>query len=234
MKIINLDKEIFEHAFILCEKKFSYEEIINVLKNGSDVEKQIAILKIRFIENHEDAKLLVSHLTGQDGPIRESVAVKLNELLVENCKIFDDVDFYPTYVDAVCDVNPNVSRNVISYLPKLEFAGELFDLLIKKTEKIFERIEKPDTEQKNFLTVRLFNLYWCLEAIGELLVAKNNLIVENRLNGLLEKSAVFNNYTIDEKIARIISLPFFNDVRCKIEKKIQNTDNFYVKRYLKQ
>lgn len=233
MKVINLDKEIFEHACNLCERDFSYEEIINILKFGNDVEKQIAILKISYIQNKEDANLLVSHLTGHDGPIREAVAVKLNELFsLDKSELLDNKDFYPVFVDAVCDVNPNVSRTVISYLSKLNSLENLLELLLNKVERVYDRIEAPDIDQKNFLTVRLFNLYWCFEAIGELLEGIKHFGDVERLCGLLEKAVLFNNYTIDEKVARILRLSFFENNREQIFSKIQNIDNFYVKRYL--
>ena len=121
MKVINLDKEIFEQACSLCEAEFSEEQILEVLKSGTDVEKQIAILKIDNIASEELVQMLVAHLTGQDGPIREVSAIKLNELLkYKNCTFFDDEKFYSVYVNAVCDVNPIVSRTVIDFLTVLK------------------------------------------------------------------------------------------------------------------
>ena len=234
MKVINLDKEIFEKACTLCEKEFSYEEIFEVLRKEDAVEKQIAILKLENLHSTQDAKLLISHLTGQDGPIREAVAIKINEFLSQNkCEYIDDLSFYSVFVDAVCDVNPNISRSIIDCLPALKKQAELFELLIKKIERIFERIENPDIEQKNFLTVRLFNLYWCLEAVGCLLPVQENFKEKNELLVLLKKSIVFNNYTIDEKVARIITSGVFTkkDVSDVLDK-IKNSQNFYVRRYI--
>lgn len=233
MKVINLDKEIFEQACNLCEKSFSEDEIWHVLDNGSDVEKQIAILKIDNIEEKVKSNVLVSHLTGQDGPIREAVAIKLNELVVQKkCNWVDFEEFYRVYVDALCDVNPNVSRSVIDFLPELKNQTVLLRLIFNKVEQIFSRIENPDIEQKNFLTVRLFNLYWCLDAIGALLEKQMVFDDVDRLCFFLEKATYFNNYTIDEKIARILATPLFKNKKNFIIDKIQNVNNFYVKRYL--
>ena len=235
MKVINLDKEIFEKACELCNKEYSYEETLNILKEGSDVEKQIAILKLQKIETLHDANLLVSHLTGQNGPIREVCAIKLNELISKKTfVILDNEQFYQTYTNAVCDVNPNICRCIIEILPKLNLNNYLIDLLIKKLENIFKRIETPDSNQKNFLTVRLFNLYWVLEAISETLTNQTNFEQNEKLVTLLKKATEFNNYTIDEKVAKIIvSHNFENQNIDDLIKKLKDTQNFYVRRYFK-
>ncbi len=232
MKVINLDKEIFEQACSLCEVEFTEGQIIEVLKNGTDVEKQIAILKIDSVSSEELVQMLVAHLTGQDGPIREVSAIKLNEVLkYKNCASFDDEKFYSVYVNAVCDVNPNVSRTVIDFLTVLKNQVTLLSILIKKIENIYSRIENPDIEQKNFLTVRLFNLYWCLEAVGELFSLNIISCDKSKLGSLLEKALMFNNYTIDEKVAKIISLIGVDNFNKEIINKLKNSDNFYVRRY---
>ena len=233
MKVINLDKDIFEKAYALCSKEYESQEIFNILKLADDVEKQIAILKIKNICNTDEATLLVNHLTGQDGPIRESVAIKLKELLLEKtCDILDDVQFYITYVDAVCDVNPNICRFVIEFFPKLKSQDVLIELLLSKIETVFERIDNPDKEQKNFLTVRLFNLYWCLEALGTLFSVGNRLVIDySRLEKLLQRAVSFGDYTIDEKIARILMFEKNNDVFIGLLDELKNSQNFYVRRY---
>ncbi len=232
MKVINLDKDIFEKACFLCEKDFSYDEIMSVLMSGSDVEKQIAILKIEQLDSLADVNLLVSHLTGQDGPIREVTSIKLNELITKKaCCLIDNEQFYSIFVDAVCDVNPNVSRTVIEFLPFLDNQSYIIELLIDKIENIFERIASPDLEQKNFLTVRLFNLYWCFEAVGSLVCSLEDFEDKVKLLNFLKKAIEFNNYTIDEKIAKILtSVPFKNE-KIDILYELKNSQNFYVKRY---
>lgn len=232
MKVINLDKEIFEQACSLCKAEFSEEQILEVLKSGTDVEKQIAILKIDNIASKELVQMLVDHLTGQDGPIREVSAIKLNELLkYKNCTFFDDEKFYSVYVNAVCDVNPNVSRTVIDFLTVLKNQVTLLSILIEKIENIYSRIENPDIEQKNFLTVRLFNLYWCLETVGELFALNIISCDKSKLGSLLEKALMFNNYTIDEKVAKIVSLIGIDNFKEEIINKLKSSDNFYVRRY---
>ena len=235
MKVINLDKDIFEKAFKLCNKEYKMQEIFDVLTQNDDVEKQIAILKLENLHAVAQANLLVSHLTGQDGPIREAVAIKLRELILEkNCSVLDDEVFYPVYVDAVCDVNPNICRFVIEFLPILKNQNYLLNFLLKKLEDIFFRIDNPDKNQKNFLTVRLFNLYWCFEAVGALLEKFDKFEQNKRLAELMKRAISFGDYTIDEKIAKILKLLGNLDEYSGIADSIQNSCNFYVKRYFER
>ncbi|MDO5307589.1 MAG: hypothetical protein Q4E83_07500, partial [bacterium] len=71
----------FEQACNMSEKKFSQEELFEMLKNGNIPQKQIAALKIETLQNFEQAEILINNLTGCDGKIREAVALKINELV---------------------------------------------------------------------------------------------------------------------------------------------------------
>ena len=235
MKVINLDRKIFEKAYSLCSKDFEHNEIFNILKNSDDTEKQIAILKLKTVATTEEASMLVFHLTEHDGPVREAVALKLKELLLEkNCKTLDDTRFYPDYVAGVCDVNPNICRCIIDFLPMLNAQDTLLETILSKTEHIYQRIETPDKDQKNFLRVRIFNIYWCLEAIGTILkLSEIDSQTETRLYKILEKAITFEDYTIDEKVAQILAQNKHNEQLNSIKQKLKNADNFYVKRYFK-
>lgn len=236
MKVITLDKEIFEKAFNLCHKHHTDQEIVQILDGHDDVEKQIAILQIENVANLEYAKKLISHLTNQDGPIREVTAIKLRELLIEkNNEIIDKLEFYPHFANAVCDVNPNICRFVIEFLPVLKQREKMVKILINKIDNIFRRIANPDKEQKNFLTVRLFNLYWSFEALGELLPLCNSLQISGelstKLNTQLKRAIEFKDYTIDEKVAKILTCSFPFAFGKEIKDELKQSQNFYVKRY---
>ncbi len=234
MKVITLDKEIFEKAFVLCNKTLEMEDVVNILEGSDDVEKQIALLQISDIENKMQAELVVRHLTGQDGPVREAAALKIRELLLEKKSLLMDFEnFYTVYVDAVCDVNPNISRFVIEFLPLLKNRKLLYETLLSKIGQIYQRIDNPDKAQKNFLTVRLFNLYWLLEAIGTLMKYDREGLDFEHLLVFLDRALNFNDYTIDEKVARIITLVEFSGAE-GLKKKLLSTGNFYVKRYFKE
>lgn len=234
MKVITLDKEIFEKAFVLCNKTLELEDVVNILEGSDDVEKQIALLQISDIENKMQAELVIRHLTGQDGPVREAAALKIRELLLEKKSLLmDSENFYTVYVDAVCDVNPNISRFVIEFLPLLKNRKLIYETLLSKIGQIYQRIDNPDKAQKNFLTVRLFNLYWLLEAIGALMKYDREGLDFEHLLVFLDRALNFNDYTIDEKVARIITLVEFSGAE-GLKKKLLSTGNFYVKRYFKE
>lgn len=234
MKVITLDKEIFEKAFVLCNKTLEMKDVVNILEGSDDVEKQIALLQISDIENKMQAELVIRHLTGQDGPVREAAALKIRELLLEKKSLLMDFEnFYTVYVDAICDVNPNISRFVIEFLPLLKNRKLLYETLLSKIGQIYQRIDNPDNAQKNFLTVRLFNLYWLLEAIGTLMKYDREGLDFEHLLVFLDRALNFNDYTIDEKVARIITLVEFSGAE-GLKKKLLSTGNFYVKRYFKE
>ncbi len=236
MKVITLDKEIFEKAFNLCLKQHTSQEIEQILDGHDDVEKQIAILQIENIANLEYARKLIFHLTNQDGPIREATAIKLRELLLDKSnKIIDNLEFYQHFANAVCDVNPNICRLIIEILPVLKHREKMAEILINKIDKIFERIDNPNKEQKNFLTVRLFNLYWSFEALGELLPLCNPLQISSelstKLSTQLKRAIEFKDYTIDEKAAKIVTCSFTLAGEKEIKDELKQSQNFYVKRY---
>ena len=63
--------EDFNTALNIYENDYSHDDLINFLKNGSDVEKQVAAIKLDRIENQTEADIFMSNLTGCDGKIRE-------------------------------------------------------------------------------------------------------------------------------------------------------------------
>ena len=73
--------ENFEQALNLCETSYTHSELLEFLKSGNIVQKQIAALKLETINSIEDAQILVSDLVGQDGKIREAVSLRLNEFM---------------------------------------------------------------------------------------------------------------------------------------------------------
>lgn len=73
--------ENFEQALNLCETSHTHSELLEFLKSGNIVQKQIAALKLETINSIEDAQILVSDLVGQDGKIREAISLRLNEFM---------------------------------------------------------------------------------------------------------------------------------------------------------
>ena len=57
----------FEQAYMLANKTFSHDELVNMLKTGNIPQKQIASLKFDYVKSKEDAECLLNNLTGCDG-----------------------------------------------------------------------------------------------------------------------------------------------------------------------
>ena len=85
----NLDQN-FINALNFYQTDYKHEELIEMLKSGNIVQKQIAALKLESINNSCDAQVLLSNLTGQDGKIREVVSLRLSEFI-------SDKNFYSEY-----------------------------------------------------------------------------------------------------------------------------------------
>ena len=114
---IQILKEI-EKAALLCEKNYTREDIFNILKtpsdsdNDIDIEKQICILKLQDIKSSQEADLLMFHLTGHHGLIREKKKKKVNEFLKSEqySDFFQTKENLNTLLKAVNDINPNICR----------------------------------------------------------------------------------------------------------------------------
>ena len=220
-------KELTKRACELCEKNFSYDELFEILKNGTDDEKQICILKIPRINSQQDADLLLFHLTNQHGTVREAAAEKINELMKNGCANFFQTDFArEKLLCAINDVNPNICRFIIEILPllnesqKKKFFDELYDLTLKVS---YEARELNVRNRSHVYTKKIFNLYWCLETISAIVEKPSE-----KLGKIIEETFDSEEYTIREKTAK-----FLKKVNAKqyahFFKIMQNDENFYVK-----
>ena len=220
-------KELTKRACELCEKDFSYQELFDFLRNGTDDEKQICILKIPRINSQQDADLLLFHLTNQHGTVREAAAEKINELMKNGCPDFFQTDFArEKFLPAINDVNPNICRFIIEILPlmkehqKKKFLDELYDW----TLKVSDEAKKLNVRNRiHVYTKKIFNLYWCLETISAIAEKPSE-----KLGKIIEETFDSEEYTIREKTAKILK-----KVNAKqyahFFKILQNDENFYVK-----
>lgn len=220
-------KELTKRACELCEKDFSYQELFDFLRNGTDDEKQICILKIPRINSQQDADLLLFHLTNQHGTVREAAAEKINELMKNGCPDFFQTDFArEKFLPAINDVNPNICRFIIEILPlmkehqKKKFLDELYDW----TLKVSDEAKKLNVRNRSHVyTKKIFNLYWCLETISAIAEKPSE-----KLGKIIEETFDSEEYTIREKTAKILK-----KVNAKqyahFFKILQNDENFYVK-----
>lgn len=224
--------ENFDKALSLCLSDYSYSDLINFLKNGNIPEKQYAALTLDEIKSQDDALVFLSNLTGCDGKIREAVAQKFSEFVLNPVyrKYFSN---YPEiFAKATIDINANISRMVIEGLSLMveyeEFASEYTKKIIDYIKESFDGLDKIIYKDKKYtINKQLFKLYWCLEALSSYFKFTD----ENILYSILERSSKISEYTIREKTAQILSnidSPKFK----KLREHLSTDENYYVKKLL--
>lgn len=217
----------FEQAYLLCQKNFSYDELIEMLKNGNIPQKQIAALKIESLKNEKDAQILLENLTGCDGKIREVVALKINQLLRNNSANTLFFNAPEKFADATIDINGNICRLIVDSSKLLKNEKDFSE---KYTNKILSFIDNAYKELDSFrfrdkkyvINKQLFKLYWCLETLKNFY----DLIEDSRLENILKKAAEQSEYTIREKVAELI---FISKKFPNIKSQLLNDENYYVK-----
>ena len=222
----------FEQALELSGKMFTHEELIDLLKQGNIPQKQIAALKFDKVEDENDANVLVSNLTGCDGKIREAVALKINNLLIENpdlAKFFSQAN---VFADASIDINANICRLVIDSVAILKkdavFTKSYIEKILNFINEAYQELDNFIFKDKKYvINKQLFKLYWCLEAI-KLFVQE---IPEGKLYEILYRASIEREYTIREKVAQIVK--GLSDSKFDIIKKtLLNDENYYVRKAL--
>lgn len=226
--------ENFEQALNLCETSHTHSELLEFLKSGNIVQKQIAALKLETINSIEDAQILVSDLVGQDGKIREAVSLRLNEFM-SNPKLlpfFETKENYNIFLDAIIDINANICRNVISAISNLKNNQDFCNLfcsgLVKLTNSLLKKIEQFDFQDGKYkVNKEVFKLYWCLETIYEFW----DKIPFNDLKQIILRSKDIQEYTIREKAAKILTRDFADNELLQAKEELKNDRNYYVRRF---
>lgn len=209
--------------------KYNYEDLINFLTSSNIKEKHFAVLELEEIRSVDDAKLLVSNLVGQDGKIREAVAFKINEFYHNSnlVKLLTNEDNFAVLLQGIMDINGNVCRQICS-LNNEEFNQYLSQNLPTKIDEILERIKELEVNEKQYvISKRNFQLYWCLEALCNVI----DKVDFDKIKDILFATAEFNDYTIREKTAKILT-ELDNHQIAEIKEKLKNDENYYVRRYL--
>ena len=213
---------------------FSHDEIIQNLKNDSeDFIKIFSIINLENFKNTQEAELLFLHLTNHPTPIREAAALKLEE-------IYDD-RFYNNYIkeqflSAIIDINPNVCRAICTILSKSDFLkNNLCNDITNKIQTLLKEIKENDIALGNFFddaqkirknhakNKKLFSLYWYLEAMAICFNGKNN----SQALEILNETIKFNDYTIREKTAKILTK--LDKIPKELLQIAREDNNFYVK-----
>jgi len=230
----------FNTAMKMCECEYSNAQLVEFLSSSSEiVEKQIAALKLNEIKSFDEATILVSNLVNQDGKIREAVAFKINEL-IKNPKFtefFLNKADWDIFMQAIMDINSNVCRQIIEavgFLRINEHFREYFcPLLLKTISDLFEEADKMDmTDKKYILSKKNFQLYWCLETLFDFA----EFLEFSKVREILFRGGEFYDYTIREKIAKILGQGFYNEFSeiAELKEKLKNDGNYYVRRYLSE
>ena len=226
--------ENFIQALNLYEQDYSHEQLLEFLKCGNIVQRQIAALRLEKITSEKDSEVLLSNLTGQDGKIREAVSLRLCEFMADEQAVeyFKTTKNYDTFLDAIIDINPNICRNVLSAIVNLKsdetfvkfFGQKLTDL----TFELLDEVEKIDFREKKYKTNKaVFKLYWCLETVYDFW----DKLDFTELKQIILRSKKIREYTIREKSAKILSREFNDSELDLARKELQADENYYVRRY---
>lgn len=226
--------ENFSLACELISRTQSHAELINMLKNGNIVEKQLAALKLDTVNSKEEAQILLNNLTGQDGKVRETVSAKIAELAAAQDKLilFNPVKNYQKFLESIIDINGNICRNIISTLENLtcdkEFCSVFVPELIKKSLELALKVQNFDLQEGKYkINKEVFKLYWYLETIYVFAASVNTADLKNLLNS----TKSINEYTIREKTAKILSKNFNDKDLDNIRQLLKNDTNYYVRRF---
>lgn len=210
--------------------QYDYATLIQLLQSDKIEEKQIATLNLSEIKSKDDAKILVSNLIGQDGKVREAVAFKINELFKTPSftDFFQSEEIYAILLQGIMDINGNVCRQIVELAIDDTFGQYLCQNLPAKIIVILLKIEKIDAESKQYvISKRNFQLYWALEALYNV-IEKINL---EKVKNILLKCGAFYDYTIREKIAKILTKIDDSELSA-LKNNLKNDENYYVRRYL--
>ena len=190
-------------------------------------ENIFSIVDIDLINSKKEFDEYILYLTNHPTPLREAAAYKLEELY-NDC--FLDKNVLEIILNAIIDINPNVSRCVCKTIEKNKKLQEMIEPeIIAKIEKLLlditqeEKTEKNKSHSKN---KKIFSLYWLLEALFYCISEK---YIKNVLE-ILHSALNFSDYTIREKAAQILTKLPHKPV--ELIQKIKDDPNFYVNFYI--
>lgn len=235
MEIFTEDKNAnnSELACLLCEQEYSYNEIIDALKDNSIIKKQACILALNELKSQEDANLLIDNLTGQDGRIREACAFKINELIKFYPEFFQTPQICTIFLKGITDVNPTVCRFIIEALLWVNNKNELPKKLLEQIFYLYSKIDFDEKGvKKHVLNKLIFKLYWTLEAFIEIYPSTVDSLDFDKVLKILEFGVCFPEYTIREKIHKLLKIikdKTFDDRLSQFEQQFQADENFYVR-----
>ncbi len=221
--------EDMNKAYSLMECEFPRDEIFAALSGDDDIKKQIALIKLDGVKSVDEAKMLTSVLTGQHGPVREICSFRINEFLKnENEReYFCGADLREIFLNALNDIIPTVARNileVIKFLPEQEIVQEA---LLDRILTLDDYVEDETLLSNHEIIKKTFKLYWYLETLAEF---AKEVEYREKFAKVIEKSYNHEDYTIREKVSKILSK--VNDF-AEYKDMLKNDTNPYVSTILK-
>ena len=214
----------------LCENSYTTDEIISILKNGSVMEKQVAVLGLEELRSKADAETLMENLTGIDGKVRQAVAFKILQLIPKYKDLFLDEKFYEIFANSIIDIDSNVCRldlEAILYLKNNEdFSTFIANKMKDITFTALEELSKISFKAKKYTSNKqYFKIYWCLETLSNFYESLNLA----DLKKILTQCSKLPEYTIREKCALILKNDFSDEDLTKIKNELLNDENYYVR-----
>ena len=209
-------------------------EAFEILSGEDETKKPYAFLCIDKIKNQDEADLIIEHLTNHPNPVREACALVLSDICGSG--FLKSKNMLNALMNGISDINPNICRAIIGLLVKNpDLARLITPLNIKKINEILEdfkiyektfaahRENKMKNRKNHAKNKKLFNLYWCLEALGETMESE----FEDEIIEICQNTVNFLDYTIREKTAKILTK--MENPPKELLQKLKNDENFYVK-----
>ncbi len=225
---INYEKnmQMLSEAVKYCEENFLHEDIIKILQGDNDLKKQLCLIELKSVDSQEEADILTSNLTNHSGPVRETTSYKILDLIQkeEYKPFFQSDSIMNTFVKAVTDINPTVSRNTVEIIKYTDNAQYIYNAILEEINTTLSNMEDIKQNRSYVANKKNFNLYWNLEA---LISIANKVNAENKLTEILKRTALSNDYTIREKTAK--AAKEFG-LQCILDM-LKDDENIYVKKY---
>lgn len=223
-------KENLNKVVGLCKNSYSTDEIISILKDGTVMEKQVAVLELEDLRSKEDAKVLMDNLTGIDGKVRQAVAFKILQLIPKYKNLFMDEKFYDIFANSLIDIDSNVCRldlEAILYLKEdLDFSKYIANKMKDIIFIALEALDKISFKAKKYTSNKqYFKIYWCLETLTYFY---DSLNFED-LKKILLACSTLPEYTIREKCALILKNDFKDEDLVKVRDLLLKDENYYVR-----
>lgn len=223
-------KENLNKVVCLCKNTYLTDDIISILKDGTVMEKQVAVLELEELRSKEDAEVLMDNLTGIDGKVRQTVAFKILQLIPKYKNLFMDKKFYDIFANSLIDIDSNVCRldlEAILYLKdNLDFSKYIANKMKDIIFIALETLDKISFKAKKYTSNKqYFKIYWCLETLTYFYEGLNF----EDLKKILLACSKLPEYTIREKCALILKNNFDDKDLLSVRDLLLNDENYYVR-----